>query len=109
MKENPIFIWWKNEPVGQLTNHFNDMGYIDGTWQPNETNLAVDFSAKAAELDALTVLNNCAAGFRIKFSEEPGKEPTIHAYVLTLNNGCLLIKMVSNRDAIELLLSNVPE
>ncbi len=107
--QNSLFIWWKNVQVGQLKNPILDMGYIEGIWQPNINDFAKEFTIKAGKLVPKQVIINPAKGFRIKFSDVLADEPTIHAYVLELKNGILLIKMVSDNDSVEGLIKTVPE
>ncbi|MBI1227085.1 MAG: hypothetical protein GC192_17775 [Bacteroidetes bacterium] len=109
MESEPLFIWWKEEYVGELVNSIVDMGYVEGKWIPAETQHGANFCKKAIQLNANDVIRNSSLGFRIKIGIDSRGAPSMHGYVLSLSDDQLFYRMVSTKEGIEMLLSKVPE
>ncbi len=101
-------ILWKNEHIGRLTKIIPDMSYLEGTWEPNSTDLAQKFTDLISNFDTKSVMLNPIKGIRAILEDQNSYQTHISVISLGENNE-LLVKRVIEESAIEWLLKNVPE
>ena len=57
-------LFWKGDEIGVFEEHSMDMGYLDGKFEPYNSDLAKEFIEKASRLDSRSVMLNPTSGFR---------------------------------------------
>ena len=106
MKEKFIVLW-RGEEIGHYSITSTDMWYTDGTWRPNESARALEFTSLVMKFDFKKVLKFPAEGTRVLLKSDPGKSDGINALVMGLSGNQLSLRHVYNKEAIELLIKRV--
>lgn len=105
MSERSII--WRDKEIGTFTNCMPDMWYLEGTFNPNSSELAKDFTKIVSKQNAKTVMLDPAKGIRarIKLGDE-----LINIAVISMGrNNLLFVRQVISEKGVDWLIKNVPE
>jgi hypothetical protein len=104
--QNQADIFWKNELVGQINNLQLDMWHLNGNWTSQKTKTSNEFEKLVSKFNPNKIIKNPIQGTRVLIKYSHNNEE-VHALVLSLKSGTLMLKQVIMDEAVKWLIKNV--
>jgi hypothetical protein len=98
----------RGEVVGQLDDAMPDMWYLEGRFTPADTAAGARFAAAASALEVRATYHDHTLAIRSLLRESADDAGTVFV-VLSLTDGRLFGRRVSEREAVQWATANVPE
>jgi len=98
----------RGEIVGRLTDWMPDMWYLEGNFNPADSEAGARFAAAALALDLRTAYDDHTRAIRVLLRESPDDEGTVFV-VMSLSEGRLFGRRVFEPSAVRWAVEHVPE
>ncbi|MEM9364053.1 MAG: hypothetical protein AAGA43_15535 [Bacteroidota bacterium] len=107
MQKHKLF--WKGNNIGVFEEHSMDMGYLDGKFEPDNSDLAREFIEKSSNLDMRSVMINPVSGFRALLETKDSYKMNVLVLGISSEYDISLKWINGKQETIDWFITNVPE